>query len=489
MNSHPFTHPLHSMTLLFILLVGLLYADTSGAPRAYAQSVQPDAVDATGRAYIVKPGDSLSKIARALFDTQSAVPAIIAATNQKAAEDASFRRVRNPNLIVAGQKLWLPNIPTTESAAGAAVAPTEAELTVRPAIMVADHVSVANQTITLDRVTTAEPGRLVIHRSRAGAPGAVLGAVNLAAGETTNVRVALRADLPLGARVLAALYSNDAPDNTRLDSAGNTDAKEPNRSAAPLAMAPFTIGLPAPETPSDIFSRIQSSAELDVLLASFETAGMTELLRDDGPLTVFLPTNAAFSALPASTLELLLTDSDMLQNVLQYHVVADAVRLSDRDGASSFTTVQGAPLRIDLTVEQVLVNEGAVLVADAVATNGVIHIIEHVLLPPSMANAVRVAEQPDVSTLDSRPKNQTTNRTANGTALAAEPQADAERSPFAPFAPRSLFDSAQSSTGPVEEPASNVAISSLLNMRDRLRNTVWSLSPQSTSSQSATALD
>lgn len=116
------------------------------------------------------------------------------------------------------------------------------------------------------------------------------------------------------------------------------------------------------------------------LLTALDAAGLTETLNGAGPYTVFAPTDAAFAALPAGALEGLLADPDALRNVLLHHVVTGRAAAADVAGLSSVTTLQGGTLAIS-TVDGVQVGNAQVVAADVDAANGVIHVIDTVLLP------------------------------------------------------------------------------------------------------------
>jgi LPXTG-motif cell wall-anchored protein len=111
-----------------------------------------------------------------------------------------------------------------------------------------------------------------------------------------------------------------------------------------------------------------------------------ETLKGPGPFTVFAPTDDAFARLPPGTLEALLAHPDQLRAVLTYHVVPGRVTATDVVRAPSAATVQGSPVRIALVGQTVRLNgTSSVVQADVLASNGVIHVIDTVLLPPALA--------------------------------------------------------------------------------------------------------
>lgn len=129
----------------------------------------------------------------------------------------------------------------------------------------------------------------------------------------------------------------------------------------------------------------QSSAaapEFTTLLAAVQAAGLAETLTTGGPFTVFAPTDAAFAALPAGALDGLLADKDALTNVLLYHVVPGAVLAETVVGLSEATAAQGSPISIEVKDGSVVLNGSAkVVTTDILARNGVIHVIDAVILP------------------------------------------------------------------------------------------------------------
>lgn len=136
--------------------------------------------------------------------------------------------------------------------------------------------------------------------------------------------------------------------------------------------------------------------DFSTLVAAVQAAGLAETLAGPGPLTVFAPNNAAFAKLPPGTVNALLQDPPRLRQVLLYHVVRSRVRSTDL-AAGAVPTVQGAAVRVNLT-GGVKVNDSNVLAADIEAANGVVHVIDSVLLPPPDLVQVAVSN-PEFSTL------------------------------------------------------------------------------------------
>ena len=139
-----------------------------------------------------------------------------------------------------------------------------------------------------------------------------------------------------------------------------------------------TVLIPA----NDIIETARSAGSFKTLLAALEAADLTDALRGTGPLTVFAPTDEAFARLPKGTVEALLEDIPKLQSILTYHVVAGKVMASDVVKLDEAKTLQGQLVRIDAS-SGVRINSAQVVKADVAADNGVIHVIDEVLLPPS----------------------------------------------------------------------------------------------------------
>jgi uncharacterized surface protein with fasciclin (FAS1) repeats len=168
--------------------------------------------------------------------------------------------------------------------------------------------------------------------------------------------------------------------------------------AAPLAAPalagncpdkPATATLTSARTPAavrgDIVDVAARAGSFETLLAAAEAAGLVDALQGDGPLTVFAPTDDAFSALPAGTVQRLLRpeNREELRRLLSYHVVPGAVFAADLAGRTSRPRTL-AGLRVSVDGRQgVSVNTARVITADVRASNGVIHVIDRVLLPPA----------------------------------------------------------------------------------------------------------
>jgi uncharacterized surface protein with fasciclin (FAS1) repeats len=131
----------------------------------------------------------------------------------------------------------------------------------------------------------------------------------------------------------------------------------------------------------DIVDTAVEAGSFTTLVAAVEAAGLVETLKGEGPFTVFAPTDEAFAALPEGTVEGLLEDPEALAAILTYHVVPGAVMSGDLSDGMAATTVNGADVTISVG-DSVMVNEATVTTADIEASNGVIHVIDAVILPP-----------------------------------------------------------------------------------------------------------
>lgn len=136
----------------------------------------------------------------------------------------------------------------------------------------------------------------------------------------------------------------------------------------------------------NIVELAMGNENLSTLVAAVKAGGLVETLQGDGPFTVFAPTNEAFAALPAGTLEMLLKpeNKDKLVAILTYHVVPGKVMSSDLSNGQKAKTVQGENVMVDISYGNVKISGAKVVTADVAASNGVVHVIDKVILPPSM---------------------------------------------------------------------------------------------------------
>jgi uncharacterized surface protein with fasciclin (FAS1) repeats len=132
---------------------------------------------------------------------------------------------------------------------------------------------------------------------------------------------------------------------------------------------------------NDIVDVAAEAGAFTTLLAAAEAAGLVDVLRSEGPFTVFAPTDEAFAALPEGTVESLLENPDALRDILLYHVVPGKVMAADVMKLDRAETAQGSWVTISTDGETVRINDASVVTADVEASNGVIHVIDAVILP------------------------------------------------------------------------------------------------------------
>lgn len=130
----------------------------------------------------------------------------------------------------------------------------------------------------------------------------------------------------------------------------------------------------------DIVDTAVAAGQFKTLVAAVQAAGLVDTLKGDGPFTVFAPTDEAFAKLPAGTVEALLKDKEKLTAILTYHVVPGKLMASDVVANSSLTTVQGQDLKVS-TDDGVKIDSASVVKTDITTSNGVIHVIDSVVIP------------------------------------------------------------------------------------------------------------
>lgn len=136
---------------------------------------------------------------------------------------------------------------------------------------------------------------------------------------------------------------------------------------------------------ADILETAANAGSFNTLAKAVEAADLVDILKSPGPFTVFAPTDEAFAKLPEGTLDELLQDIAKLKKILTYHVVSGDVRSDNLLEIDEAPTVEGSILVID-TSDGYKVNEAVVVQADILADNGVIHIIDSVLMPAMISN-------------------------------------------------------------------------------------------------------
>jgi len=136
-----------------------------------------------------------------------------------------------------------------------------------------------------------------------------------------------------------------------------------------------------PAKKMDIVETAVAAGNFTTLVAALKAAGLVETLKGEGPFTVFAPTDEAFAKLPKGTVESLLKDKKKLTAILTYHVVAGNVMAADAVKLTEAKTLNGQSFKITSDKNGVMVDNAKVVATDIVATNGVIHVIDNVILP------------------------------------------------------------------------------------------------------------
>jgi uncharacterized surface protein with fasciclin (FAS1) repeats len=151
-----------------------------------------------------------------------------------------------------------------------------------------------------------------------------------------------------------------------------------------LAVLLSATGIQARAAEKDIVDTAVAAGSFHTLATALQAAGLIDTLKGNGPFTVFAPTDDAFNKLPPGTLEMLLKpeNKEKLRAILTYHVVAGDVTAAQVMKLSSVKTLNGQSLTITTNDGNVMVNDAKVVKADIHASNGVIHVIDTVLLPP-----------------------------------------------------------------------------------------------------------
>jgi uncharacterized surface protein with fasciclin (FAS1) repeats len=170
-----------------------------------------------------------------------------------------------------------------------------------------------------------------------------------------------------------------------LPSFAQMNETKPAPTTTPSTTKPPTTKVTAPGAANTIVDVASGNSSFTTLVTALKAAGLVETLSGKGPFTVFAPTDAAFKALPKGTLEMLLKPENKakLTKVLTYHVVAGKVMAKDVK-PGNVKTVEGSPFAVKVVAGKVMVNAANVTQTDIPASNGVIHVIDKVILPPNL---------------------------------------------------------------------------------------------------------
>ena len=160
--------------------------------------------------------------------------------------------------------------------------------------------------------------------------------------------------------------------------------------AAVVALSACSTAKMAQQEPApskNIVEVAVANGSFNTLVTAVKAAGLAETLQGPGPFTVFAPTDAAFALLPAGTIDMLLADKAKLSSILTYHVLSGKVGASDVTNGAKPATVNGQMLDITTRGGNVYVNGAQVIMADVQASNGVIHVIDAVLMPKATSSS------------------------------------------------------------------------------------------------------
>ncbi|MDZ8083452.1 MAG: fasciclin domain-containing protein [Nostoc sp. SerVER01] len=177
----------------------------------------------------------------------------------------------------------------------------------------------------------------------------------------------------------------------------------PTATVPPVAQTPITIPSPVPPTPTtsqnlaELAKSAAAQGQFQTLIKAVGAAGLNEQLTTPGPYTVFAPTDAAFSALPKATLDKLLqpANKQQLVRLLAYHVIPERIT-SQELKSGQVKTVEGATVKItvDPTTKTITVNNAKVTQPDIPASNGIVHIVDKVILPPNFPASLNATPTP-----------------------------------------------------------------------------------------------
>jgi uncharacterized surface protein with fasciclin (FAS1) repeats len=154
-----------------------------------------------------------------------------------------------------------------------------------------------------------------------------------------------------------------------------------SKTLAPAVVAMLISACATTQAPAPITDTAQRTPQLSTLNKLINDAGLAETLRGDGPYTVFAPNDEAFKAVPAATLQALASDKELLKSVLTFHVLPGKVSGADVKNGNA-KTVQGGNVALAKSGSYITVEDALVTQADVIASNGVVHVIDRVLMPP-----------------------------------------------------------------------------------------------------------
>ena len=243
-----------------------------------------------------------------------------------------------------------------------------------PDVFVLDQPAIDGN-VKVSRVITNGPGWIVIHADADGSIGPPIGQAALIAGINAQVPVAI--DVDAATETLYAMLHVDE---------GEVGTYEfPDGPDVPLKVDDQLISPPFQLTSIEqtIMGAATEAGTFNTLLAAAEAAGLSDTLSGAGPMTLFAPTDEAFAALPEGTLEALLEDPAALADLLNYHIVSGSTMASDLEDGMEIATAQGGSLLVSADDSGSKIGDANIITADIETYNGVIHVIDAVLMPPT----------------------------------------------------------------------------------------------------------
>ncbi len=263
-----------------------------------------------------------------------------------------------------------------------------------PEIFAVDQ-DVVDGTVNITRATVNGDGWVAVHADADGAPGDVIGYAPVMDGVNANVKVEVDPDAVTDS-LYAALYMDEG-------AAGEFEAPDPD--------VPVLVGDEAVITSfqvtgiaETIIGTAREAGGFSTLLAAVDAAGLTKTLQGAGPFTVFAPSDDAFAALPEGTVDGLLEDLDTLTQVLNFHVLPERLAAADIADGAEATTAQGENVTFGVG-DGVTVAGAPISATDIETSNGIIHVIDSVILPPAIAEALGLgAEEATVEEEEEEPE-------------------------------------------------------------------------------------
>ncbi|MCQ3976815.1 MAG: hypothetical protein DPW09_25590 [Anaerolineae bacterium] len=382
------------------------------APAAMEEPVMAASETVCAESYVVQADDTMGLIANKFLGNTQAYNLIVEATNAAAAADATYTSIDDPNIINVGQALCIPGSAEETAAAGADDTAMEKPVMAEGPTIVDLAIENGRFTSLVSALQAAE----LVDTLKGPGPFTVFAPNDEAFAKIPQADLqGLLGDVPTLQEVLTYHVVSGkllAGDVIKLGSADTVAGKPITIKTLPdgrvlLNDNAFIIGTdiqgsngvihiidnvlfpPAGESmgdtqPLDIIDTAVADGRFTTLATALTEAGLIDTLKGPGPFTVFAPTDDAFAKLPAGALEDLLADKAALTQVLTYHVVSGKVMAADVVNLTSADTVAGMPVSIKVDGGNVFLNDASqVVITDIETSNGVIHVIDTVLLPPA----------------------------------------------------------------------------------------------------------